>query len=496
MSTTTKIAPPADGPNYYLWLKELSKELGRPVCTLVALAEINDPFYANIPSRRRGAEWFAGLWYQFNFGLGTHIRRVHYRIISQESPILLPGGEDYENTEKCWQLLVDSSRDARYLGLVPAAYFVDRRHNETVINLQPTGWADADLDTIDDFSEIGFPSLPRLEVSPPIVPQRYHLEIICEKSTIDDVLDPLGRKYQINVTSLTGEISETRCRQIVERARRSGRPCRILYISDFDPAGQSMPVAASRKIEFELAKKGLKLDIQLRPVALSHEQCQHYELPRTPLKDSEKRADRFERRFGEGATELDAMEALHPGELRSILETEIERYYDSGLEDEIDDIAQNLNADIDDVNNSIHESFANEIQALEEEYAALEKRRKIVWHAVEEKLKNEAPVIDEVIWPEPCDGDEDDDPLYDSTRGYVEQMDRYKAFQGKPTVGRPKGPNPDGRNPKPKERTKLTFPPEIMEKVCEMRAAGKTLNEISKATGISVSSVHRILNRE
>jgi hypothetical protein len=30
-------------------------------------------------------------------------------------------------------------------------------------------------------------------------------------------------------------------------------------------------------------------------------------------------------------------------------------------------------------------------------------------------------------WPH-----EDDDPLFDSTRDYVEQMDRYKQHQGKP----------------------------------------------------------------
>jgi hypothetical protein len=34
--------------------------------------------------------------------------------------------------------------------------------------------------------------------------------------------------------------------------------------------------------------------------------------------------------------------------------------------------------------------------------------------------------------PEPDDGDEDDDPLFDSTREYVEQIDRYKEHQGKP----------------------------------------------------------------
>ena len=34
------------------------------------------------------------------------------------------------------------------------------------------------------------------------------------------------------------------------------------------------------------------------------------------------------------------------------------------------------------------------------------------------------------------DADEDDDPLFDSTREYVEQVDRYKEHQGKPIARR------------------------------------------------------------
>jgi hypothetical protein len=46
------------------------------------------------------------------------------------------------------------------------------------------------------------------------------------------------------------------------------------------------------------------------------------------------------------------------------------------------------------------------------------------------------PDLDEVDWPIPDEGDEDLDPLFDSTRDYVEQMDRYKEHQDKPTERR------------------------------------------------------------
>ena len=41
--------------------------------------------------------------------------------------------------------------------------------------------------------------------------------------------------------------------------------------------------------------------------------------------------------------------------------------------------------------------------------------------------------MSEIEWPEPKEGDEDPNPLFDSRRDYVEQIDVYKAFQGKPT---------------------------------------------------------------
>ena len=48
-------------------------------------------------------------------------------------------------------------------------------------------------------------------------------------------------------------------------------------------------------------------------------------------------------------------------------------------------------------------------------------------------LLPQSPISKSYDWPEPREGDEDDDPLFDSTRDYVEQVDRYKQHQGKPT---------------------------------------------------------------
>ena len=100
---------------------------------------------------------------------------------------------------------------------------------------------------------------------------------------MNDVIVPLAERYGVNVLVGTGETSVTRCVELADRANAAQRPVRILYVSDFDPGGMSMPVAAARKIEFTLRKEMPDLDIQLRPIVLTHEQCQQYRLPRTPI---------------------------------------------------------------------------------------------------------------------------------------------------------------------------------------------------------------------
>jgi hypothetical protein len=257
---------------------------------------------------------------------------------------------------------------------------------------------------------------------------------------MNDILVPLGEEFGINIVTGAGELSLTHCVKLLERAEASGRPVRILYISDFDPAGQSMPVAAARKIEFMIRRRAPDLDVQVRHVVLTEEQCRHYRLPRIPIKDSEKRATVFEARFGEGATELDALEALHKGELERILRKEIDRYYDHGLDDRIEAATQEMQGELDRVTTAVRRRHAKAIAALKVEHrkmlaalTAFEKKAGPVLALIEDDLKNKAPHIDDIDMPEPEGGDEDLDPLFDSSRDYVEQVDRFKEFQDKPT---------------------------------------------------------------
>jgi hypothetical protein len=158
----------------------------------------------------------------------------------------------------------------------------------------------------------------------------------------------------------------------------------------------------------------------------------------------------FEQRFGEGATELDALEALHPGELQRILETEIARYHDATIEERVAETALDIRKDLDRITEAVHHKHAAPLAALKAEHdsllaaaAAFEKKHSKTMRKIEKDLEAEATDFDDVEWPEPEEGDEDDDPLFDSTREYLDQIDRFKLFQGKPTAATPrKKPTP------------------------------------------------------
>ena len=91
---------------------------------------------------------------------------------------------------------------------------------------------------------------------------------------------------------------------MLKRVATAGKPARIFYISDFDGAGEGMPVQVARQAEFWLPTYAPGADVKLTPVALTAEQVRYYQLPRTPIKEGDLTKQGFEERHGGGATEL------------------------------------------------------------------------------------------------------------------------------------------------------------------------------------------------
>lgn len=451
--------------NGYERIKRLAKDTRCNIPDLLVLARQNDPFFAGSDTTKAMAEWFADLWQRFGYTNGIHLRRVHYQLVSQGNA-KKHNGLPYENTENDWNYLCNAGKYARYLGLVNPAAFVDRRNPEPHIfrpyeeRPEKPGWdyvfppwylpeinADlvADLDwDLPGYRIYGYTYSEGL--------QPYHLELWVEKSTMDDVLVPLCRRYGVNLVTGLGFMSITSVVELLKRVRTYGKPCRIFYVSDFDPAGDGMPTAVARQIEYWLTSYGLGLeaDIKLRPLALTREQVIEYRLPRIPIKDSDRRKEGFEERYGEGAVELDALEALRPGELARIVRENILQFRDNDLEERVAEARERAERELESWWEAWIEPYRKELESLKErtkavmqkyqarlEQLAREVREELAPYkaeldslrqAIQDTIACMDPELPDV--PEPkVEGRDEGDWLFDSRRDYFAQLSAYKNWK-------------------------------------------------------------------
>jgi hypothetical protein len=429
----------------YTSIKTLVKSLKRSVKDLLALSQINDLFYAGVGSRGEAAQWFAGMYRDYGGGGVPHLRRIHYRLVSPPGGvrILLPNGRDYQNTENDWNYLCWASLASRYLDLIPFNGLDDKRNDPPLIfakDADPHQDLEAKCRTTNEwtsFDKPELPSLPSLWVDGFEVIQEYIVEIWIEKSTQNDWLETLCRSRGVNLVVGIGEQSEIRARELALRSAQYKAPVRVLYLSDFDPGGRSMPKAVARKVEFTIHKLNLEVDFQLIPLVLTPEQCRQYNLPRIPIKETERRKDTFEQTFGIGATELDALEALHPGEMARIVTEEINNWLDPNLERRVRRVKSDQWLRCDRIEKRIHEKYAEQIEELSDQFnEAIEKfdeweqEADELWGAIAEDLEESAPNLSEIEIPRSeAVGETDRFVLFDSKRDYLTQMDHYNAWR-------------------------------------------------------------------
>jgi hypothetical protein len=67
----------------YEMIQELKRTTGHNLPDLLAEAKNNDPYYIGSHRDWEKARWFAAVWEQQGCGKGTHIRRIHYRLVVQ-----------------------------------------------------------------------------------------------------------------------------------------------------------------------------------------------------------------------------------------------------------------------------------------------------------------------------------------------------------------------------------------------------------------------------
>ena len=161
--------------------------------------------------------------------------------------------------------------------------------------------------------------------------QAYHFVIFGEKASLEDVLLPIAEQRQADLYLPTGEISDTLVYRIAKDADEDGRPLVLFTLADCDPAGRQMPVSIGRKLKALRDLLFPDLQFEVVPIELTATSSA-LGLPSTPLKETERRADRWREAFGIEQSEIDALATLRPDVLSEIVEDAFDPYLDRDLD--------------------------------------------------------------------------------------------------------------------------------------------------------------------
>jgi hypothetical protein len=314
-------------------LEQACSEHGLPLKDLTVLAVQNDPFRCDTPTGHAEGAWLAGQIEALGLRKAVHLRALHYRLIGRPKP----NGSPYTNTDPDWAWLGNGPGKAgRWLGYVGFNEIVDARNEKPLIQL-------VDRDT--GQSPVAWVSISGLRVELPAAAdlepyvltgdfhraQLYRLAYFGEKTSLSEVLSPVAARLGADLFLPTDEISDTMVHDMAEAAAEDGRPLVVLTFSDSDPSGWQMPISIGRKLQALKALKFPDLEFQVRRVGLLPSQVREYGLPSTPLKDTERRADRWMAATGTAQTEIDALLALRPDLLRDLAIRAAEPFYDRTL---------------------------------------------------------------------------------------------------------------------------------------------------------------------
>jgi hypothetical protein len=223
-----------------------------------------------------------------------------------------PDATEYVSDEASWSLMENASKCARWLGYLPFDQIADQRNAPPVVRIFEQPDPDPFINVRIDI-EIPDDIRPGIGVSDFRGTQSYKIVLVGEKSSLDTVLAPIAAAYEADLYLPTGCISDTMVYQMAKIGAEDGRPMVVLYFADCDPSGWNMAVEVSRKLQALAVLHFPDLEFEVHRAALTVDQVREFDLPSTPLKPEERRADKWRAAMGVEQTEIDALATLRPG---------------------------------------------------------------------------------------------------------------------------------------------------------------------------------------
>jgi hypothetical protein len=309
-------------------------EHGLSMTDLTVMAPQTDPFRLDTAGNHRIGAWFGAVVRDYwPAGKMLHLRGLHYAISSgTDHPPAKPDGVVYLNNDDDWEWLATAAKASRWLGYVDWELFFDKRNAPPVVRVfarpEPEPYitlaVEMEIPAAEDIK-------PKLGVHDFIEVQPYKLVLVGEKSSLDDVLSPIAEAHEADLYLPTGDISDTMIYQIAKIGAEDGRPMRVVYFSDCDPSGWNMGIVISHKLRAFKILHFPDLEFEVHRAALTPDQVRRFDLPSSPLKATEKRADKWRAAMGVAQTEIDALATLRPELLDQVARETLAPFYDYDL---------------------------------------------------------------------------------------------------------------------------------------------------------------------
>jgi hypothetical protein len=487
----------------------VKSETGVPKGDLTLTTTRNDPLnHGCTVKQHRRCQWGALLWKHAVSGRRDdciHGRAVHYVAYTADIDIPTPNptteenprGTDwdvYRNVTTCYSYLADSLKNARVLGYIPQNGIEDEkneRHTYTVMMGEHNLPSSDDLTVFGNtyLSALSMPSRPSFTASASprwegdyrewVVEmltdrllkkisidheaiQPFHIEVWSEKTLPSEVKSTVRRAGGGVIVEGEGCMSLTQAFEFGERVERAGKPGIVLYLADFDAAGNEMPAQVANKFEWlkRNPRVGLSHRVFVDRLALTAEQVECHDLPRQMVDPSDfedayaTRVADFEALHGSGATELNALEtdlSLY----QRIVREGVEQYRDHTLTEKeskataefrdackdavhaaVDDTesdefvadikewldrVEDLGAEYEDAVNDLRSEFKEELDELKDDDA---------YHEFTSRHNDVGRAVDVPGYDVPdSDVSPPDDPLYDSQRRYLTTVERAQGHR-------------------------------------------------------------------
>ena len=255
------------------------------------------------PRKRRTRAELAALDNQILAVLGADnpqsVRHTFYRLTDPTGPVSVP------KTETGYDAIVRRCTALRRSGRMPYGFLTDAtRRGYHVSTFDGAG------ELIDAFS-----GLYRVDAWRDAA---AHVEVWTESRSIAGVVQADCRRLGVSLYPCGGFASLSLAYQASEGIRRAarGRPVRIIYVGDFDPAGVLIDQSVIRELRGHLP------DLDIEPVRIAITADQAAGLPSKPRKAGDRRRPDIK-----ATVEAEAMPA---GELRALLRETVDGYMPVG----------------------------------------------------------------------------------------------------------------------------------------------------------------------